>query len=248
MTKAKWFATFASAAVLTLAPYATVAQGADEMREGIDVESPAEIARAHAKIDALFNDAVQPEALSPSEQIQILSKYGHIDPRNEVPTDLLKTALLYFDKNQDKFSNKNYIAIVDFKPRSDKYRLFIINIASGAVEKYHTTHGLHSDKNGYAVAFGNVVNSGKSSLGFIRTDHDYVGKFGRAVRLDGLSSTNSNVRERAVVFHGWDEVHEKNVIQGLSWGCITLDYAIRDHVLDEMQDGALMYVGVSKVK
>jgi hypothetical protein len=54
------------------------------------------------------------------------------------------------------------------------------------------------------------------------------------------------MRERAVVFHGWDKVHEANVKQGLSWGCITLDWQFKDLVLEKIKEGSLMYVGVSK--
>jgi hypothetical protein len=222
------------------------AQPEDDMREGWDVQSPEEIERARLEIKRLFPDDEQ-RPLSESDKTRILDKYGYLDPKREVPTDLLKTAVLYFDQHKNGFANKNYITIVNFKPRSDKYRFFLIDMKTGAVEKFHTTHGIHSDENkdGYAERFGNVVNSGRSSLGFVRVGEEYWGHYKRSARLDGLSSTNSNIRARAVVLHGWDKVHEKDVIQGLSWGCITLDWAVKDGVLDKVKEGSLMYVGVS---
>jgi len=217
--------------------------------EGLDKQSPEEILRARIKIQTDFADAVNPGILSISEQARILAKYQYLDPTDEVPQDLLNDAILYFDTNKDKFPNQGYITIVDFAPRSDKYRFYLVNMTDGSVEKYHTTHGTGSDpKNtGTATIFGNIINSGESSLGYIRTAEVYSGTYKTAVRLDGLSDTNSNIRDRAVVFHGWNGVHEANVKQGLTWGCITLDWKVKDAVLDKIKEGSLMYTGVSKM-
>lgn len=216
--------------------------------ENPDAETPQEIARAKALIQRDFANATQPAQILPVIQAAILKNYGYLDPNHEVPADLLKDAVLYYDANLASFPNKGYITIVDFKPRSDKYRLFIVNMTDGSVEQFHTTHGVGSDPNdtGTAKTFGNVINSGKSSLGFVRISELYVGEYKRSARLDGLSATNSNVRERAVVFHGWDGVTEANVIEGMSHGCITMDWKIKDGVLDKVGGGSLMYVGVAK--
>jgi len=236
--------------LMALLPYNLGAQASEQMTgEGYDVQSPEEIEKARREIEVLFKDA-DPGIMSAEDKISVLARYSYLDPMHEVPTDLLEKALLYFDKNKDKFPNQEYITIVDFKLRSDKARLFLIQISTGLVEKFHTTHGLNSDKNnnGYAESFGNVINSGKSSLGFARVSEVYSGKFGRSIRMDGLSTTNSNIRARAIVFHGWDKTYEADKIQGLSWGCITLDYKVRDTVLDRIKEGSMMYVGVSVPK
>lgn len=248
--KATQYISLMIVALTALSPLNLGAQATPQMTgEGYDVQSPEEIERARREIEAAFANA-DVGFMAEEDQAAILARYSFLDPMHEVPTDLLEKALLYFDKNKDKFPNQEYITIVDFKLRSDKARLFVVNVASGAVEKYHTTHGLNSDKNnnGYAESFGNVINSGKSSLGFVRVSEVYTGKFGRSIRLDGLSTTNSNIRARAVVLHGWEKTYEADKIQGLSWGCITLDYAIRDGVLDKVKEGSLMYVGVSVPK
>lgn len=220
----------------------------DDPGEGFDREDPAAIQRAREIINRDFAGAVTLHQLSLSSRMRTLADYNHLDPNREVPQDLLRDAVAYFDANKQRFPNQSYITIVDFKKRSDKSRFYLVNMSTGAVEKYHTTHGIHSDKNedGIAESFGNVPNSGKSSLGFVRTAEVYEGKFKRSVRLDGLSTTNSNIRDRAIVFHGWDKVREANVIQGLSWGCITLDWTVKDGVLDKIKEGSLMYVGVSR--
>lgn len=216
--------------------------------EGFDKQSPEEILQANLKIQADFATAVNPALLPPEVQARMLSKYRFVDPSGEVPQDLLSQAILYFDANKDKFPNQAYITVVDFGPRSDKYRFYLINMANGAVEKYHTTHGWGSDpkKTGTASIFGNVENSGMSSLGPIRTADVYTGKYKVSLRLDGLADTNSNIRERSIIFHGWDNVHESDVIQGWSWGCITMDWKFKDAVLEKIKDGSFMFVGQSK--
>lgn len=238
------------ASILILPAISSALLDPNEIGEGFDKQSPEEIEKARQEIEALFATAIQPKALSQTDKDQILKKYQHLDSKKEVPTDLLEEAVLYFDKNIDKFPNKSYIVVIDFKPRSDKQRFFVIDMSSGTVEKFRVTHGRGSDKNrdGYAEKFLNVVNSGASSVGFIRTAEVYSGKFKRSVRLDGLSTTNSKVRERAIVLHGWDNAHEKPVIQGWSWGCPALDWSVKDGVIDKVKEGALMYIGVSKKK
>lgn len=225
------------------------AQDTTDLGEGFDKESPEKIEQARMEIERLFKDAVQPMGMNAFRKSVILANYQHLDPNNEVPTDLLEDAVVFLDANKSKFPNQNYIIVIDFKPRSDQYRFFLVDMNTGSVEKYRTTHGHGSDQNrdAYAERFLNVVNSGASSLGFIRTSEVYWGKFKRSVRLDGLSSTNSKVRERAIVLHGWDNAHERNVIQGLSWGCPALDWSVKDPVIDKVRDGSLMYIGVSKI-
>ena len=219
-------------------------------REGYDRQTPAEIESARAQIERDFAHQIEPRSLSAAQKNRILANYGHLDPKHEVPSDLLSDAVTYFDANKASFPNQAYITIVDFSKRSNTQRFFLIDMTTGEVAKHFTTHGIGSDrdKNGFAERFGNVDGSGMSSLGFVRTAEVYTGKFQRSVRLDGLSTTNSNIRARAVVFHGWDGVKEDARIQGLSWGCITLDWTIKDGVLDKIKEGSLMYVGVSKIK
>lgn len=219
----------------------------DTLREEYDIESEAQIEAARKQIEDLgFTPEAEGRPFTAADRDATLARYAHLDPKHEVSTTLLEKAILYFDANRERFTNRDYLTVVDFTPRSDKFRLFVIDLNSGSVAKYHTTHGLNSDRrprDGFAESFGNVVNSGKSSLGPARTAEIYQGKFRRALRLDGLAPTNSNLRRRAVVMHGWDKVHERNVIQGLSWGCITLDWSIRDDVLDKVKGGSLVYVG-----
>ncbi len=214
--------------------------------ENPDVESTEKILQAEAQVIADFGGYTDESA--ETLKVSRLNNYQHLDPKRLVPTDLLQKAVNFFDVNKSRFKNQNYITIVDFAPRSDAYRLFIINLKTGVVERYHTTHGVNSDtdRDGYAESFSNVSGSKQSSLGYVRTAEVYSGSFGRSLRLDGLSTTNSNIRARSVVFHGWQPTVEAHQIQAMSWGCITTDLRLRDRLIDFIKDGSLMLVSVSK--
>lgn len=127
--------------------------------ENPDIQTPEEIAAAHRRVDADFAHAITP---SDDAFEGIAYKYRHVDPLRQVPGDLLKKAVAYFDANRSSFPNQNYIGIVDFRPRSDVYRFFLIDLATGAVERYHTTHGEGSDLKDFARKFSNVAETKKS--------------------------------------------------------------------------------------
>ncbi|PWU13655.1 MAG: hypothetical protein C5B49_14325 [Bdellovibrio sp.] len=186
--------------------------------------------------------------LEAAEESKVLAKYNYLDPDHLVPTTLLKKAVTFFDTNKSYIANQNYLSVVDFSQRSSKDRFFIINMSTGKVWAIHVAHGTGSDpaNNGYAVRFSNVPNSNASSLGYYLTAETYGGKYGTALRLDGLSNTNSMVRERGVVLHGAPYVREANVIEGRTWGClgVTMDY--KNQVINLLKHGSLIYAGLSK--
>ena len=65
------------------------------------------------------------------------------------------------------------------------------------------------------------------------------------MRLDGLSSTDSAMRARAIVMHGASYVDESSSSpQGRSNGCLALDMAVKDGVITSVKDGALIYAGL----
>jgi L,D-transpeptidase catalytic domain len=122
-------------------------------------------------------------------------------------------------------------------------------LKTGAVEAYHSAHGTGSDSNhdGYAEKFSNATGSNASSLGFAKTVETYIsGKFGYALRMKGLSTTNSNIYSRAVVVHGAKYVYDSDTKQGRSYGCPAVSFANRDHVVNTLKGGALIYFGLSK--
>lgn len=181
-----------------------------------------------------------PENIGDKESI--LAKYDYLDPKKMVPSKVLAETVAYFDKNQSKIANKNYIAVINFGQSSKEKRFYIINMKTGEVMAIRTAHGKGSDPNhdGYADKFSNVSGSNASSLGFYTTAETYYGKHGYSLKLDGRSSTNSKARSRAIVIHGADYVRESNVIQGRSWGCPAVAMNLRTQVIDMLKGGVLI--------
>lgn len=184
---------------------------------------------------------------APGGDAAVLAKYAHLDPNRIVPTNLLKKAVLYFDANSSKFANRNVLSVIDFSARSTKTRFFVINMSTGAVWALHVAHGKNSDPDhdGYATSFSNVSGSNQSSLGVYRAAETYSGSHGLSLRLDGLSTTNSRARARAIVIHGADYVRDSAVIQGRSWGCPAISMANRDKLIGMIKNGSMIYAGLS---
>lgn len=178
-----------------------------------------------------------------SEEDQILKQYDHLDPDRVVPTEALKSAVLYFHKNKNSFKNQKVISLLDFSQKSTQKRWHFIDMKTGAVWSVHVSHGKGSDSDhdGYAEKFSNVSGSNASSLGFYKTAETYQGSNGYSLRLDGLSSTNSNARSRAIVVHGANYVQDSAVIQGRSWGCPAVSHTNRDKVINLIKGGSLLY-------
>ena len=180
---------------------------------------------------------------------QIMAKYRHLDPNHVVPSGLLKKAVLYYEGNRTKLGNVAYLSVIDFARNSSEARFFIVNVADGSVWAIHTAHGKasDSDNDGFATAFSNLSGSNKSSLGYYLTAETYIGGHGYSMRLDGLSSTNSNVRSRVIVIHPADYVKEKSVKMGRSLGCPAISPEISRDVIDRIKGGSIIYAGRSSV-
>lgn len=69
------------------------------------------------------------------------------------------------------------------------------------------SHGSGAQKSHVRSAYAALSNedgSHLSSLGRALIAERYEGRYGVAYRLDGLDETNSNLRTRCVVLHGWE--------------------------------------------
>lgn len=130
-------------------------------------------------------------------------------------------------------SKCNWVFEVDYSINSSLPRLFVYGISEKKLYKYKCAHGgggaNKKPHNGKIRQVSNVPGSGCSSLGVIRTGEPYTsGKVGKALRLHGLSPTNSNILARGVVMHGSIYVHDNEQstdtsISGRSLGCIAVD-------------------------
>jgi len=144
-------------------------------------------------------------------------------------------------------------AVLDFSAHSGTPRFHLIDRASGRVlQTFRVSHGHGSEgsrNDGFAEVFSNVPDTNASSLGLYRTAETYVSEVytGLAMRMDGLSPTNSNARSRFIVIHaaGYMEPESwkgrKAGRPGLSDGCFVFSKADRDAVVSSLYGGALIF-------
>ena len=144
-------------------------------------------------------------------------------------------------------------AVLDFSVHSATPRFHLVERASGRVlQSLRVAHGQGSEgsrEDGQAEVFSNVPDSNTSSLGLYRTAETYVSEAyrGLAMRMDGLSPTNSNARSRFIVIHAarymepesWEG--KRTGRPGLSDGCFAFSNADRDVVVSSLRGGALIY-------
>ncbi len=167
-----------------------------------------------------------------------------------VPEDTAAIAIQNYDIHRADIANERYFSIIDFRIHSKNPRLFVVNIASGDVDAIHVAHGSGSDpdNNGLPQYFSNVPNSKRSSLGAYLISEKYYGKYGAAMRTDGLEKQNSMVRSRNIVMHGSKYVKDGKAKQGMSWGCPAVPFSWISKLIDRLRDGSFLYAyGSNKV-
>ncbi|MBF0544213.1 MAG: murein L,D-transpeptidase catalytic domain family protein [Candidatus Riflebacteria bacterium] len=180
--------------------------------------------------------------LTPQEAGEIVASYAFVDPNHAIPKALREKAIVYFDFNKDLIGNKDCLSVVDYSIASRIPRFHIINMKTGEVVSVRVAHGEGSDPQdtGFASLFSNVPDSKTSSLGFYLTAEEYNGKHGQSCRLDGLSSTNSNVRQRGIVIHGANYVEDADVKPGRSWGCLAVSMENHSRIVTALKDGSII--------
>lgn len=206
-------------------------------------DEPAGEASPEAK--SILNNETNPNPVARENILEAQLDPNTLDPNGYVPKYLLNEALAFFNKYRSQFRNQNYIAMIDFRQHSGRKRLYVMNLSSGEVVPYMVAHGKNSDSNndGLATQFSNSAGSLMSSLGAYMTAETYSGNHGLSLRLDGLQSTNSNARSRAVVIHPADYVSSGQEKQGRSFGCPALEPRYSRDLIQKLKEGALVYAG-----
>lgn len=174
---------------------------------------------------------------------EILDSYSHVDQGRMVPTAALKDALIFFEINKASIPKKEYIVVIDYSKPSNQNRFHIVQLSTGQVRSFKTSHGKGSDPNhtGRAHFFSNTENSNMTSLGFYLTGQEYFGSFRKALRMHGLSMSNSKAFERAIVIHGAPYVDQETGSVGRSQGCPALDFKHAQTIMNLIKDGTLIY-------
>lgn len=142
------------------------------------------------------------------------------------------------------------LTVVDFDLPSTEKRLWVLDLEEHKV-LFHTlvAHGHNSGEN-EASSFSNTNESNMSSLGFYVTGHEYEGKHGHSLRLQGLDEGfNTNALARAVVMHGADYVSESFIKQngrlGRSLGCPALPLDSYSQIIDAVKGGSCLFLNKS---
>lgn len=215
------------------------------LAEGTEEEGAGEPPITRAELDAAERRVAGFEevpSLTAAQKAEILARYASV-PHAGIRNALYEKAILYYDHNLTRIPNKRWLAVLDFSKHSKNRRYYLMDMQGGPLVSYVVAHGKNSDTNddGFANSFSNVDGSNKSSVGFYLTAETYFGANGRSLKLDGLSTTNSNVRARYVVIHGADYVADGRAKQGRSLGCPAFSHAIVQGLIDKIAEGSLLY-------
>jgi len=187
----------------------------------------------------------------------------------------LSQALCFYKKNftstferAGSIKNRRYIAINDLNKSTTTARLFILDLETGKVKAYFSSHG-SGQKND--TKFGdffilketsNEKNSAKTPRGFFMTADTYSGNYGYSLRLHGLQRTiNDNSLDRKIVIHGFKDMIESVASSddsnpvlnslyvpkdqdwglALSQGCTMLAPKQATEVINMIKNGAVYY-------
>lgn len=164
-----------------------------------------------------------------------------IDPR------LVTRARQSFERHRNSLRSIDVVGIVDYSKASHETRFYLLDTNTGRTTRHLVAHGRGSDPthSGFLQRFSNVPGSEASSAGGYVTSQYYPGRYGRAMRVQGLDYTNSNAESRAIVVHSaWYAEPQVAQVQGRlgrSEGCFALSYQSLQEVLARLGPGHFLY-------
>lgn len=138
-------------------------------------------------------------------------------------------------------------AVIDYARHSSQPRLMIFRRNDNAlISSFRVAHGKGSDidHDGYAEHFSDKPSSLASSLGTFRTASVYQSS-APGHGLLGLSASNRNAEQRAIVLHGnrymESDFISSHGVAGRSHGCLVLADLDRDAAVEALQGGSLIF-------
>lgn len=148
---------------------------------------------------------------------------------------------------KEGIEHNNILTIIDYSLPSTDKRLWVFDLNTNKM-LYHT-YVSHAMKSGLFTPdyFSNTRNSQSNSLGVFKTDFSYDGRYGMAVKLQGLeNSFNDNAYDRFIVIHpAWyvsEDFIRKYGRLGRSWGCPAISPELNDKIIDTIKDNSLVIV------
>ncbi len=133
--------------------------------------------------------------------------------------------------------NTDIALFVDLARHSGRRRFVVWDFVHGeAMLVAPVSHGSGAKESHVRSAYARLSNddgSHLSSVGRALVAERYEGRYGVAYRLDGLDATNSNLRSRCVVLHGWEHTTSYPIFPFAtvgSWGCPVLSRRVMQRV------------------
>ena len=152
-----------------------------------------------------------------------------------------------FLKKNSKY-NKDVFFLLDMRIPSNKYRFFVYDTKKNKItDSGLVAHGSGSATSTGELQFSNTDGSLMTSLGKYYIGNSYNGTFGKAYKMYGLDTTNSNAFLRNIVLHSHKKMPYNEQISPivLSWGCPMLNeefYLRIQAILDKSDKNVLMYI------
>ncbi len=155
--------------------------------------------------------------------------------------DKMYNSKIEYIKKFAKANNKNEAIafMVDYSLHSGKNGFFVVDLKNSKIlKKALVCHGSckNEAKNDENVkTFSNVSESLCTSLGMAVMGERAYSRWGKNYKywIDGLESTNSNIRKRVVVLHAWKHVPDTEIYPipiVMSWGCPTVSITFLDEL------------------
>ena len=136
-----------------------------------------------------------------------------------------------------KVPARKHVVVIDYDRSLFAERLFVVDMnRKSVILRSRVSHAMKSGKI-FASNFSNTPETGKSCVGAFRTAETYHGKFGYALRIDGLErGVNHNARKRAIVFHDFEAP------VAYSKGCFITPPEVNRKLINIIKGGSLVYV------
>ncbi len=147
--------------------------------------------------------------------------------------------------------NQNIAFMIDYSLHSGLKRFFVVDLKSNKfINKGLVCHGNCKGENDsdYSKVFSNINNSYCTSLGMSVVGERAYSKWGKNFKywLNGLETTNSNMKDRVVVLHAWEGVADNTIYPkslATSFGCPTISINFLDSldVILKKNEAILLY-------
>ncbi len=148
---------------------------------------------------------------------------------------------------KNETQHNHIITVIDYSLPSNQKRLWIFDAEKEKL-LFHT-HVSHGFKSGETQSnyFSNIENSKTSSIGVYLTANTYYGRYGAALKLQGVEENfNDKAYERFIVMHGSWYVSEKFIKKygraGRSWGCPSVTRELVVPITQAIKDKSFLII------